>query len=84
MSVNLKHAINEEKTKVFGKLFHTIDFEVESTSEQILMQRKMDTFAGKFQIGNHEYLVTLEELDRIIETCQTAKTVFLQKYRFGR
>ena len=82
MSVNSRFGINPEKTQKFGKLFHTIDFDVHSASKSVLEQRQMDTFAGNFIIGGKEFKVTLEELDRIIETCQTAKTVFLQKYRF--
>lgn len=84
MSVNHSYGINQEKVKHFGKLFGSIDFEVASTSKRILESRQENATAGTLQIGGKEFQVTLAELDRIIETCQNAKMVFFQKYRFGK
>lgn len=84
MSVNLRYGINQEKTKHLGRLFGSIDFEVASTSKPVLESRGENATAGTLLIGGKEFQVTLAELDRIVETCQTAKTVFFQKFRFGK
>jgi len=83
MSVNQRHAIDQKKVQKFGSYFGTIDFEVNQVSQAVLEARKQDTKAGKLLIGEKEFECTLAELDRIIETCQTAKAVFFQKYRLG-
>ena len=84
MSVNLRFGIDPDKTRHLGNLFGSIDFEVSSTSKGLLESRGENATAGKFLIGGKEFQVTLAELDRIVETCQTAKSVFFQKYRFGK
>jgi len=85
MSVNLIHALDGEKTRRYGQLFGTIDFNViDSPNKTTLTKFGNDTAAGTFTIGGKDYQLTLAEIDRIIETCQTAKTVFFQKYRFNR
>lgn len=83
MSVNQRHALDQKKAQKFGDYFGSIDFEVSSVSKAVLEGKKQDTKAGKLLIGGREFECSLAELDRIIETCQTAKTVFFQKYRFG-
>jgi len=83
MSVNLKYAINEEKVKHLGKYIHSIDFEVVTPNKTTLERLGGGTVAGKLSIGNKEFELTLAELDRISETCQIAKQVFNQKYKFG-
>jgi len=83
MSVNNRHAIDQNKVKKFGNYFGSIDFEVNSISQAVLEAKRMDTRAGKLLIGGKEFECTLAELDRIIETCQNAKVIFYQKYRFG-
>jgi hypothetical protein len=85
MSVNTTIGMSPEKVKRFGELFGTIDFDVvEHPSKQQLDRFGNDTIAGKFHIGGKEFQLTLAELDRIVETCNIAKTVFFQKYRFNR
>lgn len=83
MSVNLRFGIDEEKVKRHGPIFSSIDFELNQTSKQNLQFKGENATAGKFLIGGKEFPCTLAELDRIIETCQLAKNVFWQKYRFG-
>jgi hypothetical protein len=83
MSVNQRHAIDQNKVKRFGNYFGSIDFEVNSVSQAAIEAKRMDTKAGKLLIGGREFECTLAELDRLIETCQNAKVVFYQKYRFG-
>ncbi len=84
MSINARHAIdNERVTKSYGSMFGTIDFEPNEISKQVLQMEGNKANAGKFHIGGKEFNVTLAELDRIIETCQNAKSVFWQKFKFG-
>lgn len=83
MSVNMRYGLDHKKVQKLGAYFGSIDFEVNSASEATITTKKQDTNAGKFLIGGKEFDCTLAELDRIIETCQLAKLVFFQKYRFG-
>lgn len=84
MSVNLRHGINqEETTRSFGPTFGTIDFDPAPTSKVILETRGNKAKAGTFHIGGKQFELTLAELDRAIETLQTGKSMFYQKYRFG-
>lgn len=83
MSVNQRFGMDPDKTKHLGRNFSTIDFEVNPASRHNLKVKGEDAIAGKLLIGGKEFNCTLAELDRIIETCQLAKTVFWQKYRLG-
>lgn len=83
MSVNLRYGQDEKRTRHLGHLFSTIDFDVESSNKSILEARGKNTTAGTLQIGGKEFKLTLGELDHLIETCQTARSTFFQKYRFG-
>lgn len=83
MSINLRHGIdNEQTTKKFGPTFGSIDFEPATITKEVLSSQGQKSNAGTFYIGGKSFNVTLAELDRIIETCQSAKTVFFQKFRF--
>jgi len=85
MSLNSTHAMNQEKVRRFGKLFGTIDFEVnEGLSVDVIKQRTADTPIGEFQIGGKTYNVTLAEINRIIETAENARSVFNKSYSMGR
>jgi hypothetical protein len=86
MSVNLIHAINGDKVKRFGQLWPTIDFEHRASGElnaDAIQQRYTDTVIGDFLIGGKRFQITLKEIERVIETLQTAQQVFRQKYRMG-
>lgn len=83
MSINSRYAINQEAvSKGFGPNFGSIDFDVNSTSKELLEVRGGKTVAGTFYIGGKQFELTLAELDRAIETLQTAKSTFYQKFRF--
>lgn len=85
MSVNMSHAIDPKRTRRFGKLFNTIDFELyEDLTPDIIKTRKGDTTIGEFKIDGKSFPVTLEEICRIEETLATAKSVFLKSYKMGR
>lgn len=81
--LNQSFAMSEQKTRRFGKLFNTIDFETTPTSVDIIEKFKSDTPVGTFYIGGKEFQVTLEEIEQIENTMKQAKTVFFQKYRLG-
>lgn len=82
--VNQKFSINPEKTKGFGKLFHTIDVNLyEELSAENIRQRYKDAPIGKFEIGNSSFNVTIGELERIVETGNKAIEIFHKKYQLG-
>jgi hypothetical protein len=84
MSVNHRFAINPEKTKKLGKLFHTIDF---STNEDFNMSEVKENYknvpAGTFSIGGNDYKVTVEELNYIAETARRGSEVLSKKLKLG-
>lgn len=83
-SINQKSAINTEKTKHLGKLFHTIDFVVtEDASSEGIRNLYKNQIVGNFEIGNSSFKLTLGELERIHETSQNAIDVFFKKYQLG-
>ena len=73
----------DEVSRSYGPTFGSIDFELKSTSKALLETKGNKTIAGTFHIGGRQFELTLAELDRVIETCQSAKTTFWQKFRFG-
>ena len=84
MSINHRHAIDEKTTKRFGKLFHSIDFELSDnlTNEQAKNEPYQVT-VGKFMIGHKSFDVTLKELRYIMETAHAAQESYFKAYRLG-
>lgn len=85
MSLNLKYGINTEKTeKAFGKLFTTIDFNLNDflTNENFRNSGKK-TEVGILDIGGNQFNVNVHDLYRIVETCQSAIDVIYKKYQIG-
>lgn len=84
-SLNMAHAYDPERVKRFGKLFGTIDFEMnEQLSGEVIRQRRSDTKVGSLKIDGKEFGVTLAEVDRLIETLNSAKDVFYKGYTLGK
>lgn len=81
MSTNHRYAVNQDRVEHLGNYHGSIDFEVKSTSKLGIQRTGQGTPAGKLTIGTKEFELSLAELDRLIETCQNAKTIFFQKYR---
>lgn len=82
--INQAFAMNETKTRRFGKLFNTIDFEFSETPNvQVIEKFKNDTPIGTFHIGGKEFTLTIEEARQIAETMNQVETIFLQRYRMG-
>jgi hypothetical protein len=85
MSLNMTNAMDQKKIRRFGKLFGTIDFDIkENINPDVIKQKRSDTIVGKFHIAGKSFEVTLAELDRIIETAETAKSSFQKSYSMGR
>lgn len=85
MSLNMTVGMDQDRVKKYGKLFGTIDFEMnQSISSDIVRSRRDDVHVGEFQIGGKSFPVTYSELDRIIETAELAKSTFVKSYSMGR
>lgn len=84
MSVNQRFGINPEKTNYMGKLFHTIDFEMnESFREKDYLDKSRTAFCGTFHIGDKEFKLTINELKRLSETAELALTNMNKNYKLG-
>ena len=82
--VNQKFSMNPEKTIRFGKLFHTIDVNLdENLHSEGIKKLNKDTTVGCFEIGNSSFNITVNELERIVETSNKAIEVFYKKYQLG-
>ena len=80
--VNHSYAMDEKKTRRFGKLLGTIDFDLnEPLAKQTIEKLKSDVTIGTLHIGGKEFKMTLAEITHLQETLQQAKVIFNQKYR---
>ena len=85
MSLNQTYAMNQKKVRRYGKLFGSIDFDINTNlSAERVKETYMQTIAGTFKIGGKEFSVTLAELERISETADNAKSTFMKSYTMGR
>jgi hypothetical protein len=84
MSVNSRWSIDGRKTKRYGGLWSTIDFErFDNVPETELKDNYRNAVVGRFVIGGQEFAVTPAELSKIIETCQEAQDLVMKAYRLG-
>jgi hypothetical protein len=84
MSVNQRFGINPDRTSHMGKLFHTIDFEMnESFREKEFLDKSRTAFCGTFHIGDKEFKLTINELKRLSETAELALTNMHKNYKLG-
>lgn len=75
---------NEEKLRKRGKLYCSIDFEInDKVSETMFENMPEKPIIGKLEISNKRFDVTYPELDLMIETLQEAKKVVDMRYRMG-
>lgn len=84
MSLNQSFAMDKNKTAHKGKLFHTIDFELNpnvTLSGTKSMYKK--TPIGDLQINGRSFRVTLAEIERIQETLHNARETFFKKMNSG-
>ncbi len=84
MSVNQRFGINPEKTSHMGRLFHTIDFEMnDSILEKDFLEKSRTAICGTFHIGEREYKLTFSELKRLSETADLALANMNKNYKLG-
>jgi hypothetical protein len=84
MSINQKYASDESRLKHLGKYMNSIDFEIDfSTDIEKLRENYKGIPVGKLSIGNHEFPLTLTELNRIAETANEAISAVNKAYRLG-
>ena len=75
---------DQKKVRKNGKLFGTIDFEInEKVSEYMYENMPEKPTIGKLEIGGKKFDVTYPELTLMIETLEQAKKVVQMRYRMG-
>jgi len=73
-----------KKLRKRGKLYSTIDFEVnEKVAEYTYENMPEKPIIGKLDIGGKRFNVTYPELSLIIETLEQAKNVIEMRHRMG-
>lgn len=84
MSVNQRFGINPEKTAHMGRLFHTIDFELnDSFGQKDYLDKSKTAVCGTFHIGEKQFKLTFNELKRLSETTELALANFNKNYKLG-
>ena len=85
MSINGRHGINKDRTKRYGNLWHTIDFELKSQiSVDRYKQNPNQIPIGDFIIGGKRFTVTSAELKYIAETATEAAATFIKAVKLGQ
>jgi len=81
--INNTAGYNQKKVRKYGKLYGSIDFEVNDNLSRYNLENQEAPIAGKLHIGNRTYEVTYPELALIAETLKSAKDVVNRKYKMG-
>jgi len=82
--INQTWAYDQKYVKKYGKLYGSIDFEVnENVSGKLFEDSKQKPVVGKLMIGGKTFDVTYQELDMIQKTLQTAKETVNKRYKLG-
>jgi len=81
--VNNTAAYDQKKVRKYGKLYGSIDFEVNDTISEHYFENNEKPVVGKLHIGNKTFDVTFQELDMIARTLHLAKDVVNRKYKMG-
>tara|TARA_R110000796_G_scaffold172641_2_gene289614 strand:- start:1520 stop:1786 length:267 start_codon:yes stop_codon:yes gene_type:complete len=82
--VNQTHAYDEKYVRKLGKLYGSIDFEInENVSAEMFKKQPEKPVIGKLMIGGKTFDVTYQELDQIAKTMETAKEVVNRRYKLG-
>jgi len=82
--VNLTYAYDQKYVRKYGKLYGSIDFEVnENVSAEMFKKQQNKPVIGQLMIGGKKFDVTFQELDQIQRTLQTAKEVVNKRYKLG-
>jgi hypothetical protein len=82
--VNNAYAYDKKRSRKMGKLYSTIDFNVnEKISADLFAKVPEKPIVGQLEIGGKSFSVTYQEIDSIISTMQDAKRAIEMKYRLG-
>ena len=82
--INQTWAYDQKYVRKYGKLYGSIDFEVnENVSSELFRKQKEKPVIGKLMIGGKSFDVTFQELDMIQKTLQAAKETVNKKYKMG-
>ena len=82
--VNNAFAYDKKRSKRMGKLYSTIDFNVNDKISADLFARVPEKpIVGDLEIGGKSFKVTYQEIDAMISTLQDAKRAVESKYRLA-
>ena len=82
--VNNAFAYDKKRTKRMGKLYSTIDFNVnDKISTDLFKTVPEKPIVGELEIGGKSFKVTYQEIDAMMSTLQEAKRTIESKYRLG-
>ena len=81
--VNQTAGYDQKKVRKYGKLYGSIDFEVNDNMTQHYFENNEKPVVGKLHIGNRTFDVTYQELDMIQKTLQIAKDTVNRKHKMG-
>ena len=82
--INQTWAYDQKHVRKYGKLYGSIDFEVnENVSGKLFEAGKQKPVVGKLMIGGKTFDVTYQEIDQIVKTLNTAKETVNKRYKLG-
>tara|TARA_R110001592_G_scaffold356459_1_gene658457 strand:- start:95 stop:358 length:264 start_codon:yes stop_codon:yes gene_type:complete len=81
--VNNTAAYDQKKIRKYGKLYGSIDFEINDSISEHYFENNEKPVVGKLHIGNKTFDVTYQELDMIARTLHLAKDTVNRKYKMG-
>ena len=82
--INQTWAYDQKHVRRYGKLYGSIDFEInENVSQKLFEKQPEKPVIGKLMIGGKTFDVTYQELDMIQKTLGTAKDTVNRKYKMG-
>tara|TARA_B100001094_G_scaffold326649_1_gene383221 strand:+ start:2064 stop:2327 length:264 start_codon:yes stop_codon:yes gene_type:complete len=81
--VNNTAAYDQKKVRKYGKLYGSIDFEINDSISEKYFENNEKPVVGKLHIGNKTFDVTFQELDMIARTLHLAKDTVNRKYKMG-
>ena len=82
--INQTWAYDQKYVRKYGKLYGSIDFEVnENVSGKLFENSKQKPVVGKLMIGGKTFDVTYQEIDQIVRTLNTAKETVNKRYKLG-
>ena len=83
--VNNAFAYDKKRSNRMGKLYSTIDFNVnDKISADLFAKVPEKPVVGELEIGGKSFKMTYQEIDAVISTLQDAKRAVEMKYRLGR